>query len=82
MRENTAAGESEEKHAIGQRGAEKRVHAKGVGGEERQGWGHLCPPIPSQETNPDPVHCHHGRVRGIRKSPLPSLPDTWAPCSR
>lgn len=44
-RENTVAGKSKEKHAIGWKERGEK-HACNGSEEERQGWGHLCPPSP------------------------------------
>lgn len=77
MRENTVAGKSEEKHAVGLKRRQKRNACSGST-EEKQGWG------PSLSSHPLPrrqiqILGHRGIVRGIRKFPLPSLPDTWFP---
>lgn len=72
MRERIAAGESE-KHATGQQKRREKRACKGSGGEERQGWGHLCPPIPSQETNPDPCPLPPWNSPWHQKVPTPFL---------
>lgn len=63
MRENIAAGESEEKHAIGQRGAEKRA-CKG------SGWGREAGLGPSLSSHPFPGD-------KSRSCPLPPWKSPW-----
>lgn len=63
MRENIAAGESEEKHAIGQRGAEKRA-CKG------SGWGREAGLGPSLSSHPFPGD-------KSRSCPLPPWKSLW-----